>query len=56
MSSNKEAVCKGHRAAGPRGGRPTRFYVGLARGFMDTHLHEKAKAKVVEKDGGGLST
>jgi hypothetical protein len=25
--------------------RPARFYVGLARGFVDTCLHEKGKAK-----------
>jgi hypothetical protein len=34
-------------------GRPARFYVGLARGFMPTCLHEKGKAKAVEKVGGG---
>jgi hypothetical protein len=38
------------------GGRPGRFYVSLARGFVDTCLHEKGKAKAVEKVGGGLST
>jgi hypothetical protein len=40
----------------PGGGRPARFYVGLARGFMDTCLHEKGNAKAVEKASGGLST
>jgi hypothetical protein len=39
-----------------RGGRSARFYVGLARGFMHTCLHEKGKAKVVDKVGGGLTT
>jgi hypothetical protein len=29
------------------------FYVGLARGFMHTCLHEKGKAKAVEKVDGG---
>jgi hypothetical protein len=33
-----------------------RFYVGLVHGFLDTCLHEKGKAKGVEKVGGGLST
>jgi hypothetical protein len=33
--------------SGPRG-----FYVSLARGFVHTCLHEKGKAKVVEKIGG----
>jgi hypothetical protein len=37
-------------------GRSARFYVGLARGFVDTCLHEKGKAKAVEKVGGDLST
>jgi hypothetical protein len=41
---------------GPRGGRPARFYVGLARGFVHTSLHEKGKAKAVEKVGGGQTT
>jgi hypothetical protein len=36
--------------------RPARFYVGLARGFVDTCLHEKGKAKVVEEVSVGLST
>jgi hypothetical protein len=42
--------------SGPRGGRPTkcpgrpaRFYVGLTRNFVHTCLHEKGKAKAVEK-------
>jgi hypothetical protein len=30
-------------------GRPARFYVGLAHGFVHTCLHEKGKAKAVEK-------
>jgi hypothetical protein len=47
---------------GPGGGRqakspglPAWFYVGLAYGFVHTCLHEKgkAKAKAVEKVGGG---
>jgi hypothetical protein len=45
---------------GPVGGRPTkslgrpaRFYVGLAHGFVHTCLHEKGKAKAVGKVGGG---
>jgi hypothetical protein len=37
---------------GPWGGRPARFYVGLARGFVHTCLHEKGKAKAIEKVGG----
>jgi hypothetical protein len=48
---------------GPGGGRPAkspgqsaRFYVGLARGFVHTCLHEKGKAKAVEKVGGGRTT
>jgi hypothetical protein len=48
---------------GPGGGQlakssiqSARFYVGLARGFMDTCPHEKGKAKAVEKVGGGLNT
>jgi hypothetical protein len=32
-----------------------RFYVGLARSFMVTCLHEKGKAKAVEEVGRGLS-
>jgi hypothetical protein len=36
--------------------RPTRFHVGLARGFMCMCLHEKGKAKAVEKVGGGKTT
>jgi hypothetical protein len=42
--------------SGPRSGqltkspvRSARFYVGLAHSFMDTCLHEKGKAKAVEK-------
>jgi hypothetical protein len=31
-------------------------FVGLARGFMHTCLHEKEKAKEVEKVGGGQTT
>jgi hypothetical protein len=49
--------------SGPRGGwpakspgRPARFYVGLARSFVHTCLHEKEKAKAVEKVGGGQTT
>jgi hypothetical protein len=38
--------------SGPGGGQPARFRVGLACGFMHTCLHEKGKAKVVEKVGG----
>jgi hypothetical protein len=34
-------------------GRPARFYVALAWGFVHTCLHEKGKAKVVEKVSGG---
>jgi hypothetical protein len=34
-------------------GRPARFYVCLARGFAHTCLHEKGKAKAVEKVSGG---
>jgi hypothetical protein len=37
-------------------GWPAMFYVGLARGFKDTCLHEEYKAKAVEKVGGGRST
>jgi hypothetical protein len=37
-------------------GRPAWFYVGLARGFVHTCLHEKGKAKVVEKVSGGQTT
>jgi hypothetical protein len=37
-------------------GRPARFYVGLACGFVDMCLHEKGKAKAAEKVVGGLST
>jgi hypothetical protein len=33
-----------------------RFYVGLARDFMHMCLHEKGKAKAVEKVGGGQTT
>jgi hypothetical protein len=45
--------------SGPRGGRsakspglPTRFYVGLARGFVHMCLYEKGKANAVEKLSG----
>jgi hypothetical protein len=48
---------------GPGGGQPAkspspsaRFYVSLARGFMDTCLHEKGKAKAVENVSGGRIT
>jgi hypothetical protein len=48
---------------GPGGGQPAkspsrsaRFYVSLARGFMDTCLHEKGKAKAVENVSGGRTT
>jgi hypothetical protein len=41
---------------GPGGGRPARFYVGLARGLVHTCLHEKGKAKAVEKVNGGQTT
>jgi hypothetical protein len=37
-------------------GRPTRFYVGLARNFVHMCLHEKGKAKAVDKVGGGRTT
>jgi hypothetical protein len=56
-------VCKGHRHVGLWGGqpakspgRPARFYVGLARGFVHTCLHKKGKDKAVEKVGGGRTT
>jgi hypothetical protein len=35
---------------------PARFYVGLARGFVHTFLHEKGKAKAVDKVGRGRPT
>jgi hypothetical protein len=38
------------------GGRPVRFYVGLAHGFVHTCLHEKGKAKAVEKVSGRRTT
>jgi hypothetical protein len=45
---------------GPGGGQPAkspgrsaRFYVGLARGFVHTCLHEKRKAEVMGKVSGG---
>jgi hypothetical protein len=38
------------------GGRPARFYVGLARGFVHTCRHEKGKAKAVEKVSRGQTT
>jgi hypothetical protein len=48
---------------GPGGGwlakspyQPTRFYVGLARGFMHMSLHVKGNAKAVEKVGRGQTT
>jgi hypothetical protein len=41
---------------GPGGGRLARFYVSLAYGFMHTCLHEKGKAKAVEKVDGGQTT
>jgi hypothetical protein len=37
-------------------GRPARFYVSLAHSFVHTCLHEKGKAKAMEKDGGGRTT
>jgi hypothetical protein len=37
---------------GPRGW-PARFYVGLARGFVHTCLHEKRKAKTMEAEPHG---
>jgi hypothetical protein len=37
-------------------GRSVRFYVCLASGFVHTCLHEKGKAKMVEKVGGGRTT
>jgi hypothetical protein len=37
-------------------GRSARFYLGLAYGFVHTSLHEKGKAKTVEKVGGGQTT
>jgi hypothetical protein len=40
----------------PGGGRPAKFYIGLARGFMHTCLHEKGNAKAVEKVGEGRIT
>jgi hypothetical protein len=48
---------------GPGGGQPAkspgrtaRFYVSLAYGFVHTCLHEKEKAKAVEKVSGGQIT
>jgi hypothetical protein len=41
---------------GPGGGRPARFDVSLARGFVHTCLHEKGKTKGVEKVGGCHTT
>jgi hypothetical protein len=38
------------------GGRPARFYVSLSCGFVQMCLHEKGKAKAVEKVGGGQTT
>jgi hypothetical protein len=46
-------VCKGRWPVGPAGGRPASLYIGLARDFMHMCLHEKRKAKVVDKVGGG---
>jgi hypothetical protein len=37
-------------------GRLARFYVCLACSFMHTCLHERGKAKEVEKVGGGSTT
>jgi hypothetical protein len=37
-------------------GQPTRFNVVLARSFVHTCLHEKGKAKAVEKVSGGQTT
>jgi hypothetical protein len=34
-------------------GWPARFYVGLARRFMHTCLHEEGKNKAVDKVSGG---
>jgi hypothetical protein len=46
--------------SGSGGGRPAKshgrsanFFVGLARGFLDTCLREKGKTMAVEKVGGG---
>jgi hypothetical protein len=36
--------------------RARRFYIGLAYGFVHTCLHEKGKAKAVEKVGGDRTT
>jgi hypothetical protein len=51
------------RPKGPKGrpvakllGRLAMFYVGLARAFKDTCLHEEWKAKVMEKVRVGCST
>jgi hypothetical protein len=56
-------VCQGHWLVGPGGGwlakfpgRPARFYVGLACGFVHMCLHKKGKVKAVEKVGGGQTT
>jgi hypothetical protein len=40
----------------PLAGRPARFYVGLAHSFVHTCLHEKGKAKAMEKVGGSQTT
>jgi hypothetical protein len=37
---------------GSGSGRPANFCVDLARGFLDTCLHEKGKAMAVEKVSG----
>jgi hypothetical protein len=42
--------------SGAGGGRLTRFYIGSARGFVDTCLYDKGKAKAVAKGGGSHST
>jgi hypothetical protein len=39
--------------SGPRGWQLAWFYVGFARDFVHTCLHEKGKAKALEKVGGG---
>jgi hypothetical protein len=53
---HEEEVCKCRWPVGPGAGRPVRFYVGLARGFVHMCLHEKGKVKAVEKVGGGWTT
>jgi hypothetical protein len=39
--------------SGPRGWQLAWFYVGFARDFVHTCLHEKGKAKALEKVSGG---